>query len=58
MFRHLHSQFPDSLPVIEVINQRGELPFLQMDWRETQRAAVLKYLQTHDVRIVSNLWRP
>lgn len=58
MFRYLHSQFPDSLPVIEVINQRGELPFLQMDWQEIQRAAVLKYLQTHLVRIVSNLWRP
>jgi len=58
MFRHLHSQFPDSLPVIEVVNQRGELPFLQMDWQETQRAAVLKYLQTHHVPIVSNLWRP
>jgi len=58
MFRHLHSQFPDSLPVIEVINQRGELPFLQMEWRETQRAAVLKYLQNHHVNIVSNLWRP
>lgn len=58
MFRHLHSQFPDSLPVIEVINQRGELPFLRMEWQETQRAAVLKYLQNRHVNIVSNLWRP
>ncbi|MDQ3009901.1 MAG: hypothetical protein M3X11_04265, partial [Acidobacteriota bacterium] len=58
MFRHLHCQFPDLLPVVEVANPRGELPFLQMDWRETQRAAVLKYLQNRQVRIVSDLWRP
>lgn len=58
MFRHLHSQFPDSLPIVEVVNPRGELPFLQMAWRAAQRAAVLKYLQNRHVRIVSNLWRP
>lgn len=61
LFRYVHDQVSGfSLPVIEVVNRRGDLPFLRMQWREEQRRPVKKYLEDpkHNVRIVSDLWRP
>jgi len=60
LFRYVYDQAPGfSLPVIEVVNRRGDLPFLLMRWREEQRRPIKKYLEDpkHNVRIVSDLWR-
>jgi hypothetical protein len=62
LFRYLHDQIPDlPLPPVEVANRRGELPYLLMQWKAEQRGLVQKYLtnqRQHNVRIVSDLWRP
>src|SRR5581483_5288285 len=46
------------LPHIEVVNERGQPPFLFMRWSSDLAVKVLKYLTDHDVRIVADLWRP
>ena len=46
------------LPLIEVVDERGQLPFLQMNWTEKLKDKVVDYLFNHHVRIVSDLWRP
>ena len=55
LFRHMYDYAP-GLPVIEVIDKRGELPFLLMRWKEEQQARIVKYLNQYEVRIVSDLW--
>jgi hypothetical protein len=58
LFGYMNNPFPKfQLPVIEIINKRGEMPFLLMKWRQDQKDKVVKYLKEHDVRIISNLWR-
>ena len=54
LFRYM-SDKTSNLPIIEIVNRRGELPFLLMRWQsECQR--VIKYLQNHHVNLVSDLW--
>ncbi len=55
LFRYMSDHAP-SLPVIEVINRRGELPFLLMRWKEEQKGQAKKYLEKYQVRFVSDLW--
>ena len=55
LFRYM-SDHASSLPVIEVINRHGELPFLLMRWKEDQKARIAKYLKKYEVRFVSDLW--
>jgi hypothetical protein len=47
-----------TLPSIEVINEQRQLPFLFMRWRSELTEKVKTYLSDHNVRIVSDLWRP
>ena len=55
LFRYM-SDHALSLPVIEVIDRRGELPFLLMRWKEGQKGRAKKYLEEYQVRFVSDLW--
>lgn len=55
-FRHIPS-LSYSLPLIQVVNDKDELPFLLMRFRENSKGQVEDYLRWHNVRIVSNLWR-
>ena len=55
LFRYM-SDKTSSLPIIEVINKRGELPFLSMRWKQEQQAIIEKYLKNHNVCFVSDLW--
>ncbi len=55
LFRYM-SVHAISLPVIEVINRRGEPPFLLMRWKEEHKVRIAKYLENREVRIVSDLW--
>ncbi len=55
LFRYMADKTPD-LPIIEVINRRGELPFLLIRWKKEQQASIEKYLIKHSVNIVSDLW--
>ena len=56
LFRHMRDHTPQ-LPVIEVVDKRGEMPSLLMKWEQNQKDRLIKYLERHSVRIVSNLWR-
>ena len=61
LFRYMSDDWPSDLPIIEVINKRDELPFLEMQWRNECRPAIEKYLKnskTHSVTLVSDLWSP
>ena len=57
LFRYMSDRIQD-LPVIEVINRRGELPFLSIQWKERQKATIKKYLndEKHKVNFVPDLW--
>ena len=57
LFRYM-SDKTSSLPIIEVINRKGELPFLSMRWKEEQKARVESYLndEKHKVNFVPDLW--
>ncbi len=44
------------VPIIEVMNERGQLPYLLMRWQQDMRDEVQTYLERHNVRIVSDLW--
>ncbi len=60
LFKYVRSQTHGALlPSIEVVNKRGELPFLLTRWPDSQQKLVRKYLQNpkHNIRIVSDLWR-
>ena len=49
--------YEPNLPVVEVINKRGEPPYLLMKWKEKQKDKVKKYLEKHErVSFVFNLW--
>jgi len=56
LFRHMRDHTPQ-LPVIEVVDKRGEMPSILMKWERNQKDRLVKYLERHSVRIVSNLWR-
>ena len=66
LFRYIKDKPPKSslpiieasLPIVEVINRRGEPPFLQMSVKEEYRKLVQRYLHENGVRVVSDLWRP
>lgn len=58
LFKHMRSHTHGApLPSIEVVNKRGELPFLLIRWQASQEERVRRYMQNHNVRIVSDLWR-
>lgn len=44
------------LPIIEVIDRRGQIPYLSMSWEPRLRDELEKYLRKHGVRISSSLW--
>ncbi len=62
LFRYLHEQAAGlPLPQIAVVNRRGELPYLFVEWKAEQQRLAQKYLNNqkqHNVHIVSDLWRP
>jgi hypothetical protein len=45
-----------SLPVIDVVNKRGELPYLQMIWERNVQTEILSYLKKNDVYLGNSLW--
>ncbi len=57
LFRYMYtSKRTSDLPIIEVINTREEPPFLSMRWKEEQQVIIKRYLISHSVNIVSDLW--
>ncbi|MGI0086300.1 MAG: hypothetical protein ACREBQ_14570, partial [Nitrososphaerales archaeon] len=57
MFRNMKDRHRTAdLPVIEVAKEGAFPPFLRMRWGSESEADVLKYLKTHDVRVVPTLW--
>lgn len=45
-----------SLPKIEVVNRRGEIPYLSMNWNAHLRDEIIHRLQRMNVRIGPSLW--
>ena len=57
LFRYMYtSKKASDLPIIEVINTREEPPFLSIRWKGEQKAIIKKYLISHSVNVVSDLW--
>ncbi len=44
------------LPIIEVIDKRGEVPYLQMLWDQSLRRELARYLEKNNVVIRTDLW--
>lgn len=70
LFRRMRDLTPDlQWPIIEVVDKkkdkrkdqkvdkRAEPPFLLMKWEQNQKDKLIKYLKSHDVRLVTNLWK-
>lgn len=57
MFRYLSEKLPnEELPLIEVSNKRGELPYLYLSLNNEFCDLVRKYLKNQKVKIVADLW--
>ncbi len=57
LYRKMHSH-RQQLPEIEVINKRGQLPYLQMIWDKTAEREVNRYLSEKSIQIRPTLWNP
>lgn len=55
LFRYM-SDKTSSLPTVDVVNRRGEPPFLTMRWKEEQKGIIEKYMTNHSVNVVTGLW--
>lgn len=55
LFRYM-SDKTSNLPIIEIVNKRGELPFLLMRWPKGCQSVIEKYLIRHNINLVSDLW--
>ena len=55
LFRYM-SDKTSNLPIIEIVNIRGELPFLSMRWQKEWQSIIEKYLKNHNINLVSDLW--
>jgi len=57
LYRLMYNLMPSNeLPVIEVNDRRGEIPYLKMLWRACFRPELGKYLKHHGVKIGAILW--
>jgi hypothetical protein len=54
--RMRHERSVDRLPIIEVKDKRGEIPYLAMLWSARLRSELEKYLKNHGVKIGAILW--
>ena len=58
LYRRIHGLYHDlKLPAIEVVNKKNEMPFLFVRWKNVDETDLRKYLERHNVHIVSDLWR-
>lgn len=51
-----HKEQYHELPTIEIIDKRGDLPFLQMIWQLRLHGSLERYLKKHNVVIGTQLW--
>ena len=57
LYRRMICDIPGgSLPIIEVVDKRGEVPYLKMAWPTQSRETVEKYLQRNNVVVGGLLW--
>lgn len=45
-----------SLPDVEIVNKRGEVPYLSMSWELRLRDEILQGLKHMNVRVGPSLW--
>lgn len=57
LYRKMH-KCRHHLPDIEVINKRGQLPYLQMIWDKTAKIEIERYLSSKSIQIRPILWNP
>lgn len=57
LYRRLSQQMHGAdLPLIEVINNRGEIPYLQIAWPLRMRSEIEQHLRNHNVAVGAILW--
>lgn len=57
LYRRMYHEMPNhELPVIDVIDNRGGVPYLQIIWHLSLRSALESYLKKHNVVIGGELW--
>jgi len=58
LYRRINNLYHDlKLPTIEVVDKKNEMPFLFVRWENVDEKDLRKYLERHNVHIVSDLWR-
>lgn len=56
LYRRMCHENISQLPIVEVINKRRELPYLQMSWERHLRGNIEKYLLKKGVHLGGSLW--
>ena len=57
LYRRMICDIPgESLPIIRVSDNRGEIPYLKMSWPLRSKTAIEKYLQKNSVKTGGPLW--
>ena len=57
LYRRMYYGIPNcELPVIDIIDKRGGIPYLQIIWHLSLRSALERYLRNHKVVISRQLW--
>ncbi len=53
---HRMCKYHEKLPLIKVIEKRGEVPYLEMTWARYRKGEIEKYLRNNGVVIGETLW--
>jgi len=57
LYRRMICDIPgDRLPIIEVVDKRGEVAYLKMAWPAQFREAIERYLQRNNIVVDGPLW--
>ncbi len=56
LYRLMYHESPSGLPIIEVVDKRGALPYLKINWHSSLRNSIIRCLRNYNVQITRQLW--
>ncbi len=58
LYRKMYHFMKDKLPVMSVMDQRGELPHIEIKWPQEAKGELSRFLSAKTVRLVRDIWTP
>jgi hypothetical protein len=58
LYRKMYHLMKDKLPPVSIVDQRGEPPFVQIEWPAEANGEIYRYLKSRGARVVNDLWNP